>query len=80
LEIFGLEIRIRGKERSAVGISCKNLENAANGDPHPADAGLPAALSRFNRNPIKQPYHRHVLSLDDAAPACCIKLERLAVQ
>src|ERR1017187_4282574 len=70
LEILGLEKWVLGEQRSAVGMSCKKLENAANGDPHPANARLPAALSRFNRNPIKQIYRRHVLSLEHRAPSC----------
>jgi hypothetical protein len=71
LEIFGLEKGVLGEQRSAVRMSRKQLENAANGDPHPPDTRLSAALSRLNRNPIKQVCRRHVLSLDHAAPSCC---------
>jgi PIN domain nuclease of toxin-antitoxin system len=49
-------------------LSRKQFENAADGDPHPLDARLSAALSRLNRDPIKQVYRRHVPSLDRAPP------------
>jgi hypothetical protein len=71
LEIFDFEKGVLGEQRSAVGISRKQFENAANRDPHPPDTRLPAALSRLNRNPIKQVYRCHMLSLDYGAPLRC---------
>jgi hypothetical protein len=70
LEILGLEKWILGKQGGIVRISRKEFEHAADGDPHRPDAGLPAALSRLNRNSIKQIYHRHVLSSDHPATMC----------
>jgi hypothetical protein len=64
LEIFRFEKRVLGEDRAPVRIGGKEFENAANRDPHPTNARLPAALSRLNRNPIKQIYRGHVLSLD----------------
>src|SRR5260370_34185791 len=43
----------------------KWLETGETGDCLPANKGLPATLSRFNRNAIKQVYRRHVVSLAD---------------
>jgi hypothetical protein len=68
-KILGIEKGVLEKQGSAVRVSRKELEHAANGDPHPPDARLPAALPRFNRNSVKQIYHRHVFSLEHAEHA-----------
>ena len=65
LEVLGFEKCVLDEDRRSVGISREELENAADGNPHPADARLAAALSGFDRNPIKQIYRGHVLSLDE---------------
>ena len=63
LQIVGLEKWIFGEQALAIGISRKQLQNSSHRDPHSANAGLAAALPRFDRYPIKYPCH--VLSLDD---------------
>jgi hypothetical protein len=57
-EIRRLEKRILGKQGGMVGISRKQFEHAAHGDPHRPDARLPATLPTLNRNSIKQRRHR----------------------
>ena len=64
LEILGFEKGILGYQGRSVRISRKKLEDAANGNSHPADARLAAALRGLNRNSVKLIDRCHMLSLD----------------
>jgi hypothetical protein len=68
LEILGFEKGILGDQGRSVRISRKKFEDAANGDPHPADARLAAALPRLNCNSVKLIYRCHMLSLEHQHP------------
>src|ERR1035441_7051031 len=50
LNVFWLEKRVLREERAAVRIGCEQLQNATNGDPHPADARFSGTLARLYRN------------------------------
>ena len=64
LKVLMFKIGILSSDSRPIGVRCQQFQDTAHADPHTAYAGLPAALARLNRNPIKEIYRGHEVSLD----------------
>lgn len=51
-EIFFLKEGVLEEDGRVIGIGGHDLKNASDRDAHPADAGLAATFSRFNRDAV----------------------------